>query len=761
LLGFAVVCLAVTFVFTRGAWHSLDVGRIINAPQSLLVYDKDGQEVSCLYYIQNRIFVPLDTMPQHLIDALIATEDTRFFEHHGIDIIRLGGAMLQNVLTLSWAEGGSTLTQQLIKLSHLTLDKTIIRKIDEAILAWQLEQRYSKEQILEMYLNFVYFGNGCHGVEAAARIYFNVHASELSLSQSALLVGVLRSPALFSPHLRPEASVGRRNHILGLMAEQGFITDAQAQEARQDPLILVPDPINGVRGYYVDSALTSSCEILDVDMVSLLTGGYRIYTPLDQDLQAISEDAFAQDRYFPRIVAPLPGGGRKVETAAGAMVIVDASNGGVAAIMGGRDNDIALAFNRATRIRRQTGSAIKPVLVYAPALLNGYTAAGILPDQPIDFGDYSPQNAGGRYAGWITFREMVTGAANVPAVAVFSTLNIERSKVFAQAVGIPFDPRDTELALALGGFTYGVSPVQLAGAYTAFAGGGVYREPHILSHIGNWKGVSLFTQDTKGKRVMDVGNAFILNSLQQGVVESGAASRLADLDMGLAAQTGTAGDSAGNRDIWLAAYNPQYVAVVWMGFDNPVHKLPPHTGGGTLPAELLYEVFSRAYENETAPTFAMPETVFRARPSEYPMQVIFNEPANALSPMFIPDSFDEYSYFVRCMEPTIFNDFYRISPPAPSDVSAIRAGRTVTVRFTPLSALIEYYVYRMDQQGYAALLRVVRNTVEPQTITDPVRGLLGSYSYFVVPVRPDAGVNGLPLIGPSSKPVNLLLYPTT
>jgi len=181
LLGCAFVILVATFVFTRGAWTALDVSRIVGAPQSLLVYDKDEREVSCLYYGENRIIVPFASMPQHLIDALVATEDARFFSHQGIDIIRLGGALLANVTEGFGAEGASTLTQQLIKLSHLTRDKTITRKIDEAILAYLLEQRYSKEQILEMYLNFVFFGKNAHGIEAAARTYFGVHASELSL----------------------------------------------------------------------------------------------------------------------------------------------------------------------------------------------------------------------------------------------------------------------------------------------------------------------------------------------------------------------------------------------------------------------------------------------------------------------------------------------------------------------------------------------------------------------------------------------------
>ncbi|MCL2694954.1 MAG: transglycosylase domain-containing protein [Clostridiales bacterium] len=757
-IGFTVLSLAVTFVFSREAWRQLDISKITDAPQSLLVYDRDGQEISCLYNVENRIPISADDLPAHVIYAFVAAEDARFFSHPGFDIIRIGGAALRDLQTMSYAEGASTITQQLIKLSHLTADKDMTRKIDEAILAYQLERRYSKMGILELYLNYVYFGSGCHGIEAAARTYFGVHAAELSLSQSALLAGVLKSPSRFAPHLRPEASVGRRNVILGLMADYGFVTPEQAQLAKGDPLVLTSNSINGNRGYYVDFALTTACETLEIDMLALLSGGYRIYTKMDPELQSLCEEVFARDEYFPPVNVLSPTGETVEERPSAAIVIVGAEDGGVAAILGGRESHIALAYNRATRIRRQPGSAIKPVLVYAPALLSGYTAATMLLDEQITYDDYEPQNANGAYTGWVTMREAVTRSLNVPAVSVFSALGVERCKRFATEVGIPFAARDTRLALSLGGFTYGVSPWQLAGAYASFAGGGIYHEPYAVSEIRGSDGAMLYTHDTKGKRVMDTGSAFVLTSMLQSVVETGTAKRLADLRLGLAAKTGTVGDSAGNRDIWLAAYNPQYAAVVWMGFDEATggRMLPPDSGGGSYPAELLHEVFARIYESEPAPQFVVPDTVTRVRLDGY---TLHNNYEVVLASALTPDSAAVYEYFVRGTEPRRFTDYW-VTPPPPADLTVTHKNGVVTLSFTPLSPHIEYYVYREDAYGYAVLIKTVSDTTEPQRVTDSVLNLMGYYSYYVIPVHSVLSAEGTPLVGQASERAGVWLYPT-
>lgn len=734
------------YIASRDAWHTLDVKKIIELDESLLVFDRDGALVSQLYETENRVSIPIRSLPAHVTNAFIAAEDARFYSHEGVDLIRIGGAALADLKAGSFAQGASTITQQLIKLTHLSAEKTLTRKLDEAILSYRLEHIFSKEQILEAYLNRVYFGAGYYGIEAAARGYFGVPAKELSLSQSALLAGVLKSPARFAPHLRPEASQGRRGVILQLMHEYGMISEDELARADAEPLVLREDALKNRHDYYIDLALTDACEILGVRMHALLTDGYRIETAMDQKLQTICETAFSDDALFPTYES---------ESAEGAIVIVEAATGRVAAIVGGRDQSTALAYNRATRIRRQPGSAIKPIFVYAPALEAGYTAASMLLDDAAAFSDYTPKNASGTYRGWVTMREAVTRSLNLPAVALCDTLGVETCKAFSQKLGIPFDERDNALALALGGFTYGVSPYQLAGAYAALADGGIYRKPHAVLRITDRNGRVLYEAKPHPTRVMKEGNAFLLTEMLMSVVKEGTAKTLRDLDMELAAKTGTVGDEQGNRDIWLAAYNRTYAAVVWMGFDSSENgqMLPANLGGGSYPAELLKRVFSEAYALEAPPSFLIPSDVMRVRLDKTTLE---NTHVAVLAGLLTPESAQLWEYFLRGTEPKSITAYWQI-PTAPDDLSAVPERGGVTVTFTPPSEAMQYRLYREDASGFSILLTTIGGSTFPVRYTDSLSAASGSVSYYVIPVHPRLQRGGEPLMGLPSKKVFVLL----
>lgn len=739
---------AAVFIASRDAWHMLDTTKMTLTAQSTLVFDKDGAEVSCLWAEENRIDIEIETLPKHVINAFLAAEDARFYTHQGFDIIRICGAALNDIRANAYVEGASTITQQLIKLSHLSNEKELTRKLDEAILAYQLEHIYSKDEILELYMNYVYFGAGCYGIEAAARTYFGVGAKELSLSESALLAGVLKSPSRFAPHLRPEASVGRRGVILDLMADYEMISRSEADAAKLEPLVLAADTTNRRRGYYIDLALIETCELLDIEMSELLRGGYRIETVMDSRLQSISEAAFENDNYFPE------SNGQRSQ---GAIVIVDASTGGVSALVGGRDGDVALAFNRAVNIRRQPGSAIKPVLVYAPALESGYTAATMLLDEQTEFDDYTPKNASGRYSGWVTMREAVTKSLNIPAVSVFSDLGAARCKSFAKKLGLPFHEHDTRLALALGGFTYGVSPYQLAGAYAAFANGGIFQPPYVISRITDSNGELLYEHTSKPVRVMKSGNAFILTSMLKSVVSEGTAKRLNDLGMELAAKTGTVGDSIGNRDIWLAAYNSEYAAVLWMGFDDSSggRMLPVDSGGGTFPAEVLHEVFSRMYENRVPPSFVMPDDVVSVSLDTHSLNTDY---LAVLASELTPPESIKYEYFLKGTEPTEVTSYWAIPLP-PNDMKLIKSETEVNISFTPLAPYIEYRLYREDSSGYAVLVHSFFGSVLKQSYSDDTAGLIGAFRYYIVPAHPELTIGDIPLVGESTQKLAVWFYP--
>ena len=734
------------YVLSRDAWHMLDEEKLTYEKLSVQVLDGDDRLFSALGGGEERLLMDIDDLPDHVKNAFIAAEDARFYDHPGVDAVRILGAAWSDLKAGAFVEGASTITQQLIKLTHLDSRKELSRKVDEAILAVQLERIYGKDQILEMYLNTVYFGGGYYGLETAARGYFGVSAAELSLDEAALLAGVLKSPARFAPHLRPEASVGRRGVILHLMAQYGMISEEECDEAAARPLALVKDEALERRGYYVDYALQESCRLLGISMDRLLTEGYTICTGMDRDAQFLCEGLFADDQYFPQVNG---------ESAQGALCLIDAHTGYISALVGGRDEGVALGFNRAVRIRRQPGSVIKPILVYGPALEAGYTAADMLLDESATFGDYAPSDASRRYRGWVTMREAVTRSLNIPAVELFSELGIGRCKSFARQLGIPFDKNDTRLALALGGFTYGVSPQELCAAYAAFADGGVYRSPTLIRRIEDRDGHVVYESHPIARRVMSEGSAFILTSMLQSVVQNGTAKALRDLPMEVAAKTGTVGDEAGNRDVWLAAYTAEHAAVIWMGFDENSNGklLPPDSGGGGYPAALMKEVLTGLYAGKAAPVFTQPESVIRVRLDGYTMEY---QHETVLATVYTPERYGVWEYFLKGTEPTEQSPYWSVPEP-PEDVTLSRAGSAVTVRFTPRETYIRYLLYRETADGYATLLAAFEGA-DAAVFTDDVTGLVGAVSYYVIGVHPGITVEGSPLAGPASQKVSLFLY---
>ena len=728
---------AAAWVLQLDAWGELDMSKILGVQRSLILYDADGEEITTLHTKEDRIWVGIEEIPQQVRYAFISAEDARFYDHFGVDIIRIFGAAWADLKAGSYVQGASTISQQLIKLSHLTSDKKMERKIDEAVLAYQLEQQYGKDEILEMYLNYVYFGGGYYGIEAAARGYFGVHASELTVAQAAQLAGILKSPSNYAPHLDMEASIRRRNLILSLMQEYGYLSEEACAAAMAEPVALRHGQNAEKRGYYVDLVLTNACELLGVDMDTLLSGGYRIYTAMDSELQLACERMFADDSYFP------DAGANGVEAA---LVVVDVRTSGVVALLGGRENETALAFNRATRIRRQPGSVIKPVMVYAPALESGYTAATMLLDEETDFDGYRPSNSNGRYAGWVTMREAVTRSLNVPAVSVMSQIGVNAGKRFAGSVGIPFDERDQSLALALGGFTYGVSPYQVAGAYAAFASGGVYAEPSLIYAICDEAGNVLYGYAPERQRVMREENAYILTSMLESAVQTGTGRRLGALGIPLAGKTGTTGDDNGNRDIWMAAYNPHYAATVWMGYDSEsAGRLPESATGGTYPALMLKTVFETLYPDGDAPDFAMPEGVREYRLDSYTLDT---EHVAVLANSLTPDQSSYSEVFVVGTEPETFTTYWMISVP-PEELRAAVAGHSVMVYFDAPSRFCLYRLYRENADGISTMVGEFSGGEGSVSCTDE-NVPSGVYSYYVIPVHPQLEIDGERVVGQSS-----------
>lgn len=648
-------------------WVDFDVYRITGCDRTSIIYDGQSDVVTRLHGVQDRTWVSISELQPSTVYAFISAEDARFFEHEGVDVIRIAGAIVADIKAGSYVQGASTISQQLIKLSHLTSEKTISRKAEEAALAYEMERQYSKEDILEMYLNYVYFGGGYYGIEAAAEGYFGVHASDLTLDQSAMLAGILKSPSGYAPHINYAASINRRNNILRLMRDYGYITDDEKKQAAARRPTILHDKNEEYSGYYTDAVTKSAAALMGITVDELIRGGYSIYSAMDSDIQHYCEEMFKNGELFP------------AEDSEAAIVVLEPSTGMVVAMVGGRSYTGGISFNRATDIRRQPGSVIKPVIAYAPAFeyLN-YTAADMILDEETTFSDYTPSNYGNKYYGWVTVREAVTKSLNVPAVKTLSEVGVERAKDFAKRCGIEFDDKDDSLALALGGFTYGVSPLQIAGAYSCFASGGIYNTPTLIKKITDRNGLTVYEYRQDSRRVMSEANAYILTSMLKSVVTEGTGHRLNTLDIPIAGKTGTVGLANGNRDAWMAGYTPEYTAVVWQGYDSDrLGLLPSSATGGTYPALMLYELFNHIYPDGRSGDFEKPESVKQysidAKTLKKQHKVVL---ANAMT----PQSSRVTEYFTEETAPEDVSGYWAV-PGSAQNLLAVREEGGVMVSF--------------------------------------------------------------------------------
>ncbi|MEF2799958.1 MAG: PBP1A family penicillin-binding protein [Christensenellales bacterium] len=648
-------------------WVDFDVYRITGCDRTSIIYDGQSDVVTRLHGVQDRTWVSISELQPSTVYAFISAEDARFFEHEGVDVIRIAGAIVADIKAGSYVQGASTISQQLIKLSHLTSEKTISRKAEEAALAYEMERQYSKEDILEMYLNYVYFGGGYYGIEAAAEGYFGVHASDLTLDQSAMLAGILKSPSGYAPHINYAASINRRNNILRLMRDYGYITDDEKKQASAKRPTILHDKNEEYSGYYTDAVTKSAAALMGITVDELIRGGYSIYSAMDSDIQHYCEEMFKNGELFP------------AEDSEAAIVVLEPSTGMVVAMVGGRSYTGGISFNRATDIRRQPGSVIKPVIAYAPAFeyLN-YTAADMILDEETTFADYTPSNYGNKYYGWVTVREAVTKSLNVPAVKTLSAVGVYRAKDFAKRCGIEFDDKDDSLALALGGFTYGVSPLQIAGAYSCFASGGIYNTPTLIKKITDRNGLTVYEYRQDSRRVMSEANAYILTSMLKSVVTEGTGHRLNTLDIPIAGKTGTVGLANGNRDAWMAGYTPEYTAVVWQGYDSDrLGLLPSSATGGTYPALMLYELFNHIYPDGRSGDFEKPESVKQysidAKTLKKQHKVVL---ANAMT----PQSSRVTEYFTEETAPEDVSGYWAV-PGSAQNLLAVREEGGVMVSF--------------------------------------------------------------------------------
>ena len=529
--------------------------------------------------------VRLSDLPPYLPKAFVAIEDRRFYSHLGIDPVGISRAIFRDVTGRGGMEGGSTITQQLAKNLFLTQERTLSRKIQEAILALWLERKYSKDQILELYLNRVYFGSGAFGVEAAARRYFGKSARQVTLSEAAVLAGLMKSPSRLAPNHNLEAANARAAQVITAMAEQGHITEAMAKLALARPATVVHEKGSGSINYAADYVM----DMLD-DTVGAIDEDIVVTTTIDEKMQALAERALTDE---------LNAKGEKFGVGQGALVALD-PNGAVKALVGGR-NYADSQFNRAVAAKRQPGSAFKP-FVYLSALEKGLTPDTVREDAPITVKGWNPENYSREYFGPVTLTKALSLSLNTVAVRLGLEVGPKTVVRTAHRLGITSD-LEPNASIALG--TSEVTPLELVAAYAAFANGGIGVQPHVISRVRTANGKQLYSRKNASfGRVIEPQYVGMMNAMMEETLLTGTAHKAELPGWQAAGKTGTSQEW---RDAWFVGYTSYLVAGVWLGNDDgtPTKKV----SGGNLPVEIWSRFMKAAHQGVTVA--ALPSGVWR------------------------------------------------------------------------------------------------------------------------------------------------------
>ncbi len=575
------------------------------------VFDINGEPVAKLFE-ENRIVVPLSSVSPYVPEAIVANEDVRFYHHLGVDPIGILRAVWVNLRYGGVVEGGSTITQQLARGMFLTQEQTISRKIKEALLALIIERKFSKEEILQAYLNQVYFGEGAYGIEAASQLYFGKHAAGLTLAESAMLAGLPRGPNLFSPYANPQASLKRRGTVLQGLVSAGYITQEQADAAQREPIAPAGKKRREVQAsYFLDYVAKELVGRYGANRV--YKGGLKVYTTLDLKIQQVAEGVLGKSQ--------------------GAVLTLDPRSGHIRAMVGGRNYEES-QINRVTAEVRQPGSAFKP-FVYTTALGQGLAANTIIIDSPVNFNGYRPQNYDKKYHGPITMKKAVRLSVNVAAVKTGRQVGMGNVLNLVRSLGITtLVPEDDNLASALGGLTNGVSLLELCAAYTAFANGGIVSRPLAVVRVLDENGQPLEEARLAQQSVLSPEVAYIMTDILRSPVAGGTATP-ANIGRPQAGKTGTTDNY---ETAWFIGYTPELLTGIFVGNDDRT----PVGISGTEVSALWGQMMSKATAGMPVTDFAVPPGVVTGVP--------ICADSGRLAGGGCPEV--EYSAFIRGTEPT-------------------------------------------------------------------------------------------------------------
>ena len=638
----------VTFAVMVADAPSLDEAKL-KTPYSSTIYDKNGKKIAELGS-EKRKYVSIKDIPDNVKNAFLATEDARFYDHHGVDPIRIGGALLANFEGGFGSEGGSTITQQVVKNSLLSHEKTLKRKVQEVWLSLQLERKYSKDEILEMYLNRIYFSPQAYGVGKAAEQFYGItNLKDLTVEQAATLAGMPQSPNNYNPVKHPEQAEKRRNIVLSLMNKHGFLSDAEYNKAKK---VSVKKGLVSPKQYaktnsnkYSDFVEEAVKEVESKAHVTPSTDGLKIYTTLDTDAQNYVDDLMESDS--------IP----YTEKMQAGITLLDTKTGEIRAIGGGRNRN-AGDWNYAVNEKRQPGSTIKPILDYGPVIENEkWSTYEQIKDEPYKYSTGQEiHNYDHRYRDWISMREALADSRNIPALKAFQAAGKENVAKFAKGLGLSLDSDEMSEAYAIGGFGNGVSTVQMAGAYSAFGNNGYYNEPHFVTKVEFNDGTKLDLKP-ESKAAMSDYTAFMMTDMLKTAVQSGTGTAAQVPGVTVAGKTGTTNfeeadikkygiNPNGAKDSWFVGYTPQYTAAVWTGKKG-------HNSLSASEQQIAKILFKQviAKVDDGSGSFNKPDSVVEAT-------VLKGSNPPALASSGTPSDKKTTEYFVKGTQPTTVSKQY-------------------------------------------------------------------------------------------------------
>ncbi|MBQ2711977.1 MAG: transglycosylase domain-containing protein [Clostridia bacterium] len=659
----AICLLALALCYAIAGKAELDEGKLNASCGRITFYDKEGVFLANVGAMG--VTAEYGALPPYVKQAFVAVEDKRFYKHCGVDVIRMAGAMLANFKAGTFAEGASTITQQLVKNTHLTPAKTIRRKLKEIKLSIALEKRMQKDAILNLYLGSIYFGKGAYGIEEAARTFFNKHAHELSLSEAAALAGIVRSPYRYSPLANPDACMARRNLVLRLMKEQGYLTEEQRLAASNEPLTAICKSADNLSEYYSE-AIAEAADALHLSEQAFVSGRYHVFTYLDGKQNARAGELL-QESYY------------NSNHAAACLIALDNRTSGVSVFA-------SRGIRSLRSYTRQAGSVIKPLAVYAPALERGLiTPATPVMDTRTDFGGYSPKNYGDVYHGSVTVRYALEQSLNVPSVRIYSGVGSGYASEFLQGLGLTLC--EDSLTAALGATQKGFSLLDLTAAYTAFPTGGTFLPPAFVQKITDASGKTLYEHKPHRTRAMGEDTAFLVCDMLHGVTKTGTAKGLSSLPLYLMAKTGTVGDREGNTDAYCMSFTERHTLLSYMG--STEGKLPCGISGGSYPTFSARAMWKDFYTDNPPQRLSQPSSVVQL---SIDREALCAEGRLLLSSSTTPDSATVKEYF------SVNNRPKEVSPLF--TCPTVRAFRLSVDRYPRLSFIASpYYTYRIYRNG--------------------------------------------------------------